>query len=72
MFRNFIKLTVRQLIRQKGFTFINILGLTIGLSSCILIGLFIADELGYDNFQANGTMTTTIDGQTYTQPANGT
>ena len=54
MFRNFIKLTVRQLIRQKGFTFINILGLTVGLSSCILIGLFIADELSYDNFQANG------------------
>lgn len=54
MFRNFIKLTVRQLIRQKSFTFINILGLTIGLSSCILIGLFIADELSYDSFQANG------------------
>jgi len=54
MFRNFIKLTVRQLIRQKSFTFINILGLTVGLASCILIGLFIADELSYDNFQANG------------------
>jgi putative ABC transport system permease protein len=54
MFRNFIKLTVRQLIRQKGFTLINILGLTVGLASCILIGLFIADELSYDNFQTRG------------------
>ena len=54
MFRNFLKLTVRQLIRQKAFTFINILGLTVGLASCILIGLFIADELSYDGFQAKG------------------
>src|SRR5262249_637916 len=52
MFRNFLKLTVRQLIRQKGFTAINILGLTVGLASSILIGLFITDELGYDSFQA--------------------
>ncbi|HEY4109153.1 ABC transporter permease [Puia sp.] len=50
MFRNFLKLTVRQLIRQKSFTLINILGLTVGLSSCILIGLFITDELSYDTF----------------------
>ena len=50
MFRNFLKLTVRHLLRQKGFTFINILGLTVGLTSCILIGLFIADELSFDSF----------------------
>jgi putative ABC transport system permease protein len=54
MFRNFIKLTVRQLIRQKSFTIINILGLTVGLCSCILIGLFISDEMRYDNFQVQG------------------
>ncbi|GGA81422.1 ABC transporter permease [Puia dinghuensis] len=50
MFRSFLKYTVRQLIRQKGFTAINILGLTVGLASCILIGLFITDELSYDTF----------------------
>ena len=50
MLRNFLKLTIRQLIRQKAFTFINILGLTVGLASSILIGLFIADEWGYDGF----------------------
>jgi len=54
MFRNFLKLTIRQLIRQKSFTIINILGLTVGLASCILIGLFVADELGYDSFNAQG------------------
>lgn len=53
MFRNFLKLTYRHLLRQKGFTFINILGLTVGLTSCILIGLYIADELSYDNFHPN-------------------
>src|ERR1700743_988198 len=50
MFRNFLKLTFRQLAKQKVFTLINILGLTIGLVSCILIGLFITSELGYDSF----------------------
>ena len=54
MFRNFLKLTIRQLMRQKTFTAINILGLTVGLASCILIGLFITDELGYDNFHTQG------------------
>ena len=53
MFRNFLKVTVRHLVRQKGFTFINIFGLTIGLASCILIGLYIADELSFDKFNTN-------------------
>src|ERR1700761_8348614 len=53
MFWNFLKLTYRHLLRQKGFTFINILGLTVGLISCILIGLYIADELSYDKFHPN-------------------
>jgi putative ABC transport system permease protein len=54
MLSNFFRFTFRQMARQKGFTFINLLGLTIGLTSCILIGLFITDEFGYDRFHANG------------------
>jgi putative ABC transport system permease protein len=54
MLRNFFRFTFRQMAKQKGFTFINILGLTIGLTSCILIGLFITDELSYDRFHTNG------------------
>src|SRR5580704_8057221 len=54
MLPNFFRFTFRQMARQKGFTFINILGLTVGLTSCILIGLFITDELSYDRFHANG------------------
>ncbi len=53
MFRNFLKLTTRHLLRQKGFSLINIIGLTVGLTSCILIGLFIRDELSYDSFHTN-------------------
>jgi putative ABC transport system permease protein len=53
MIKNYLKLAFRHLIRKKTFSFINIFGLTIGLVSCILIGLFIADELSFDTFHAN-------------------
>src|SRR6185312_16341972 len=39
----------------RSFTFINILGLTVGLTSCILIGLYIADELSFDAFHPNAS-----------------
>lgn len=50
MFKNYIKLAFRHLLRKKVFSFINIFGLTAGLVSCILIGLYVADELSYDKF----------------------
>ena len=53
MLKNYLKLTLRQLLRHKGFSLINIIGLTTGLVSCILIGLYISDELSYDKFHAN-------------------
>jgi putative ABC transport system permease protein len=53
MLKNYLKLTLRQLLRHKGFSLINIIGLTTGLVSCILIGLYISDELSYDTFHAN-------------------
>ena len=40
--------------RHKGFTLINIMGLTIGLTTCILIGLFVWDEFQYDRFIPDG------------------
>ncbi|HEV9037596.1 MAG TPA: ABC transporter permease, partial [Puia sp.] len=53
MAANFFKITLRHLFKkQKGFTFINVIGLTAGLTSCILIGLYITDELSYDNFHS--------------------
>jgi len=54
MFRNYFKTAFRNLWKNKASSFINILGLTIGLCSCLLIGLYIQHELSYDNFQAKG------------------
>ncbi len=53
MLRNFLKITLRNLWRQKGYTFINIAGLAIGLACCFLIILFVQDELSYDKQYAN-------------------
>jgi putative ABC transport system permease protein len=54
MFRNFFKTAFRNITRHKGFSFINIAGLTLGLTACILIGLFVWDENQYDKFLPNG------------------
>lgn len=54
MFKNYFKISLRSLSKNKAFTFINLLGLTIGLSSCMLIGLYIFHELSYDSMQQNG------------------
>ncbi|MCB8995239.1 MAG: ABC transporter permease [Bacteroidales bacterium] len=53
MIRNYIFTAFRNLIRQKGFTIINILGLTIGLSISFLILFYVFDELSYDRFHYN-------------------
>lgn len=52
MFKNFIKTTLRSLVRDKYYSLINISGLAIGLAVTILIILFIFDELTYDRFHA--------------------
>ncbi len=53
MIRNYLKIAFRNLIKQKGFTFINIAGLAIGLTCFLLIGLYVKDELSYDRFNKN-------------------
>jgi predicted permease len=50
MFSNYFKVAVRNLLRQKGFSFINILGLALGISCTALIGMWVNDELSYDRF----------------------
>ncbi len=50
MFQNYIKTALRNLLRQKLFSVINVLGLAIGLAACILIMLFVRDEYSYDQF----------------------
>lgn len=50
MFRNYLLVTFRTIIRNKGYTLINIVGLATGMASALLILLFIRDELSYDSF----------------------
>ncbi|MDB4285813.1 ABC transporter permease [bacterium] len=50
MIRNILKITLRNFWRDKTYTFINLLGLAAGLATCILIFLFVQDELSYDSF----------------------
>jgi putative ABC transport system permease protein len=51
MFRNYFKITLRKFWKNKLSTAINVFGLTIGLTSCLLIALYIQHELSYDSFQ---------------------
>ena len=50
MFRNYFKIALRNLWNNKVFSAINILGLAIGLAICLLITLFVTDELSYDKY----------------------
>jgi putative ABC transport system permease protein len=50
MIRNYIKTAFRSLMKNKGFTFINVLGLALGLATCLLIVFYVFDELSYDRF----------------------
>jgi len=53
MLTNYIKIALRALRRQKGYSVINIVGLALGISVCALIALWVADELSFDRFHAN-------------------
>ena len=50
MFRNFLKLALRHMIRQRYYIFINVIGLATGLACSILIALYVIHELSYDQF----------------------
>ncbi|GAB3316533.1 ABC transporter permease [Larkinella ripae] len=50
MFQNYFKIAWRNLWRKKGFSAINIVGLAIGLATCLLIVLFVQHELSYDRY----------------------
>jgi putative ABC transport system permease protein len=50
MIKNYFKTALRTLLRYKGFTLINVLGLSIAMTGCLIIGLFVRDEKQYDKF----------------------
>jgi putative ABC transport system permease protein len=53
MLRNYFKIAWRNIKRQKGYSLINIIGLSIGVAACLLILQYVSFELSYENFQAN-------------------
>lgn len=53
MLKNYFKVGFRNLMRHKFFSFVNILGMTIGITACMLIVLFVSHELSYDIFHEN-------------------
>jgi putative ABC transport system permease protein len=53
MYKNYFKTAIRNLLRNKIYSFINIAGLSLGLASCLLIFLYSKDELSYDRFHKN-------------------
>lgn len=50
MFKNYLKIAFRSLLKQKVYSIINILGLSVGIASCLLIVLYVNNELSYDKF----------------------
>jgi len=53
MFKNYFKIAIRSMLKQRLYAGINVIGLGIGLACCLLIGMFINHELSYDRFHEN-------------------
>lgn len=53
MFKNYLKIAVRNILKHRGYSAINLFGLVIGLASFIIIMLYVYDELSYDRFHAD-------------------
>src|SRR3569623_79766 len=51
MIKNFFVINLRNLLKRKGYTTLNILGLTIGITCCLLIFQYVSYERSYDTFQ---------------------
>lgn len=53
MFKNFIRIAFRWLLKNKTFAIINILGLALGFTICLLFVFYVVDELSYNRFNTN-------------------
>ncbi|HEX9972049.1 MAG TPA: ABC transporter permease [bacterium] len=54
MLKNYLKIALRNINRYKGYSLLNVIGLAIGMAVCILILLWVQDELSWDRFHKNG------------------
>ncbi|HXB95579.1 MAG TPA: ABC transporter permease, partial [Puia sp.] len=55
MLKNYLKMAFRSLLRHRNIAFINIFGLSIGIAACLLILLFVRDELSYDRYNTGAS-----------------
>jgi putative ABC transport system permease protein len=62
MFKNYLKVAMRNLWKNKGYSAINIFGLAIGLATCLLILIYVIDELSYDRYNKKADRTYRVDG----------
>ena len=62
MIKNYLKIAFRNLWSNKGFSAINIAGLAIGLSTCLLMLFYVTDELSYDKFNKKADRIYRVDG----------
>lgn len=62
MFKNYLKTAFRNLSKSKGYSAINIIGLACGLATCLLIILYVTDELNYDTFNKKIDQIYRVDG----------
>src|ERR1700690_641841 len=53
MIKNYFKTALRNLVKNKFYTSINIIGLAVGIATCLLIMLYVMDELSYDRYNVN-------------------
>ncbi|MEO5681407.1 MAG: FtsX-like permease family protein [Chitinophagaceae bacterium] len=53
MIRNYLKLAIRNLLKYRFISFINLFGLTVGLTCCLLITTYVLNELSYDRYNKN-------------------
>jgi len=63
MWKNYLKTAVRALLRYKTYSFINIIGLSLGLACAMLIILYVRDEVSYDAFHTKGRQIYRVDRQ---------
>lgn len=61
MLRSYFKLTLRNISRSKGYSFINIFGLSLGIACCLLTTNYLAFELSYDNYHPHVDRTYRVD-----------
>src|SRR5258706_3151105 len=53
MLKNYFTISIRNILKRKFFASINLLGMTAGITACLLIALYVINEFSYDRFHAN-------------------